>query len=319
MFSGPVEACTRCCGLKFRAPGPKTLRRHWPLLSVALMFLQAGTGGRVSAASLPSGFGKIEVGTPGHAITVFTYKPRAYVDGALVVVLHGMLRNADTYCSNAAPLAERFKVLIAAPCFDTNHFSSQDYKLGGVIRKRIVQPREKWTYQRVPEVIDAVRQLEGSPELPYYLIGHSAGGQFAMRYAAVMPPGARRIVAANPGSDLFPRRDWDFGYGFGGLPPELSDEAALRRYVAAPLTLYLGLGDTDPNHFELDQSAAAERQGAFRLARGRACFEYAEKLARQRGWLFNWRKVEVPGIGHDGKEMLAATEVADALFGPEQK
>ena len=126
------------------------------------------------------------------------------------------------------------------------------------------------------------------------------------------------MLLANPGSDLFPRLDWEFGYGFDGLPPELSDEVALRRYLAAPLTLYLGLSDTDPNHFELDRSAAAERQGPFRLGRGRACFDYAEKLAREHGWPFNWRKVEVAGIAHDGKAMLAAAEVADALFGTRQ-
>ena len=173
-------------------------------------------------------------------------------------------------------------------------------------------------YQHILETINAVREREGSPALPYYLIGHSAGGQFAMRYAALMPPGAQRIVAANPGSDLFPRRDWKFGYGFGGLTKELSDDAALQRYLAAPLTLCLGLADIDPEHFELDRSAAAELQGKFRLERGRACFEFAQSLALEHGWKFNWRKVEVPGIAHDGKAMLAAKEVQAALFAADE-
>ena len=82
-----------------------------------------------------------------------------------------------------------------------------------------------------------------------------------------------------------------------------------------PLTLYLGTGDIDPNHPELDRSAAAMREGRFRLERGEACFDYAKKLAKEHGWKFNWRKVETPGIAHDGKEMLAAKEVEDALFG----
>jgi pimeloyl-ACP methyl ester carboxylesterase len=248
------------------------------------------------------------------AITVFTYKPRSYTNGPLLVVFHGMLRNADFYCSNAAPLAERFNMLVAAPCFDTNYFSRDEYNLGGVIRHGIVQPRETWTYQHIVETINTVRQRENNPALPYYLIGHSAGGQFAMRYAAIMPPGAQRIVAANPGSDLFPRRDWEFGYGFGGLSPELSDDAALQRYLAAPLTLYLGQADTDPQHPELDRTADAEREGRYRLERGRACFAFAQKLAKSHGWQFNWRKVEVAGIAHDGQAMLAAPEAGKALF-----
>lgn len=267
------------------------------------------------AEPIPTGFGKMEVGAGTNTITVFTYKPKGYTDGPLIVVLHGMLRNADLYCSNAVPLAERCHAIIAAPCFPTNRFSNDDYQRGGVIRKGVAQPRANWNYQRIVETTAAVREREGHPALPYYLIGHSAGGQFAMRYAAMMPPGAVRIVAANPGSDLFPRRDWKFGFGFGGLPAELSDDAALQHYLAAPLTLYLGLDDNDPNHFELDKSAAAELQGKFRLERGRNCFAFAQKLAAERGWEFNWRKVEVAGIAHDGKAMLAAPEVEDALFG----
>ena len=280
----------------------------------ALALLSTGCA---TAAPLPVGFGKMEVGSGTNAITVFTYKPRSYTNGPLVVVFHGMLRNADLYCSNAVPLAERFNVLIVAPMFDTNRFSNDEYSRGGVIKKGVIQPREHWTYARLPGIINAVREREGQPALPYYFIGHSGGGQFLMRLAALYPMEAKRIVAANPGSDLFPRRDWQFGYGFGGLSKELSDDAALQRYLAAPLTLYLGLADNDPNHFELDRSAAAELEGKFRLERGRTCFDYAQKLAQERGWKFNWRKVEVADIAHDGKGMLAAREVEEALFGGE--
>jgi pimeloyl-ACP methyl ester carboxylesterase len=269
---------------------------------------------RATAAQIPTGFSKIEAGSGTNAITVFTYKPKTYSNGPLVVVFHGLLRNAEDYCRFAVPLAERFNALIAAPLFATNRYSNDEYQRGGVIQKGGVQPRENWTFLRVPEIISAVRERERNPTLPYYFLGHSGGGQFLMRLAALYPMDAKRIVAANPGSDLFPRRDWKFGYGFGGLPKELSDDAALQRYLAAPLTLYLGLADTDPKHPELDRSAAAKLQGKFRLERGCACFEFARKLAQERGWRFNWRKVEVPGIAHDGKAMLAAKEAGDALF-----
>ena len=56
-------------------------------------------------------------------------------------------------------------------------------------------------------------------------------------------------------------------------------------------------------------------QGPNRLARGRACFAAAQKLAQTRGWAFNWRKVETPGIGHEAAFMFAAKEAGDALFG----
>eukprot|EP01035_Chromulina_nebulosa_P008949 gene8949-12095_t len=130
-----------------------------------------------------------------------------------------------------------------------------------------------------------------------------------------MPGEATRIVAANPGSHLFPDRTQKFGYGFGGLPPELSNDDVLRRYLAAPLTIYLGTGDITPEH-SFDASPEGMKQGPHRYGRGRACFAAAQKLAKERGWAFNWRKVETPGIAHEGAFMFAAKEAGDALFGP---
>jgi len=280
------------------------------ILASALMMVALG----MTAAPIPAGLSKIEVGTGTNTLTLFTYKPHNYNNGPLVMVFHGALRNAETYCSNSIPLAERYQALIIAPLFDTNRFPQGEYGTGCVMKKGVLQPRSHWAFTRVPEIIQAVRQKESRPDMPYYFIGHSGGGQFTMRLTAMLPTEAVRIVVANPGTDLFPRRDWKYGYGFGGLPEELSDDAALRRYLAAPLTLCLGLKDTDPLHPELDKSAAAEKQGAFRLERGRACFAFAQALARERGWSFNWRKVEVPGIAHDGGAMLAAGAVQEALL-----
>ena len=269
-----------------------------------------------AAEPIPAGFGKMELGTGAGAMTVFTYKPKNYASGPMLLVFHGMSRTAEHYVHYTASLAEKRGLLIVAPLFDTNHFPGRIYNLGGVKVDGELLPRQDWIYQRVPELIQAVREREGKSDLPYYMIGHSAGAQFVMRYAALMPAGARRMVAANPGSDLFPRRDWEFGYGFGGLPAELSDDAALQRYLAAPLTLYLGTADIDPNHPELDRTAAGEREGKFRLERGRNCFAFAEKLALDHGWKFNWRKVEVAGVAHEGGGMLEAKQAEEALFAP---
>lgn len=279
--------------------------------SVALFLVFALT---LHAAPLPAGASAQDIPTTGGVIKVFTYRPSLYTDGPLVLVFHGVGRNAEDYRNFAIAVAERFKVLVAAPLFEKDRFPPEAYIRGGLLNPDgTLRPREQWTYALVPQLIAALRAAEGKPDLPYYLLGHSAGGQFLARFAAFYPTEARRIVAGNPGSHLFPRRDWDFGYGFGGLPAGLGDEAALRRYLAAPLTLYLGTGDILTDTSNLDQSAGARQQGPHRLARGRACFEFARKLAAERGWAFHWRKVETPGIGHDGGGMFAAPEMAEAL------
>jgi len=268
-----------------------------------------------AAEPLPVGAAKIEFPNGAEPITLFTYKPPTWRDGPLLVVFHGVQRNAEDYRNFAITLAERFRAIVVTPLFDSERFPSARYQRGGLMDKeRKVQPREQWTYAVVPQIVAHLRAREGRPALPYYLIGHSAGGQFLVRLAAWLPGEAARIVAGNPGSLLFPTRDQDFGYGFGGLPEELNNDDTIRRYLAAPLTLYLGTGDILPSN-NFDQSPAGMRQGASRLERGRACFAFAQKLAQERGWAFHWRKVETPGIGHEAAFMFAAKEAEDALFG----
>jgi len=282
----------------------------------ATLLLLLATGTAAFAAPLPAGASSQDIPTTGGVIKVFTYKPSLYKGGPLVLVFHGVNRNAEDYRNFAIAVAERFKVIVAAPLFDKERFPADAYIRGGLLNKDgTLRPREQWTYALVPQLVAALRAGEGKTDLPYYLLGHSAGGQFLARFAAFYPTEAKRIVAGNPGSHLFPRTDWKFGYGFGALPAEISDEAALQRYLAAPLTIYLGTGDILTDSENLDKSPEALLQGSHRLARGRACFEFAQKLAAGRGWTFNWRKVETPGIGHDGGGMFAAPEMAEAMLG----
>jgi len=293
------------------------LRKSLALLAVlfSLAFGPFATAAENEGA-IPEGEGSTTVTVSGGlTMTVFTYKPQDYQSGGMLVVLHGLTHDAENYRSYAKAVADRHKLLVIAPLFDKEHFPGKTYNMGGVKVNDQLAPQAEWAYSRLGEVIKAVQVREGNAELPYTMVGHSAGGQFVMRYAALMPAGAARMVAMNPGTDLFPRTDWEFGYGFGGLPPECRDDAALQHYLAAPLTLYLGQADINPQHPELDKSSAAELQGAFRLERGCACFDYAKKLAEERGWKFNWRKVEAPGVAHFARKMLDAKEAEEALFG----
>ena len=283
-------------------------------LRLSLVLLTLGWLG-AWAEPLRPGAGEVECPNGAEPITLFTYKPASYRDGPLLLICHGVGRNAEEYRTFAITMAERFGALIVAPLFDRDRFPTDRYQRGGLVDGNgSLQPPEKWTFAVIPRIVAQVRAWEGRSALPYYLVGHSAGGQFLIRLAAFLPGEATRIVVANPGSLLFPTRDQPFAYGFGGLPPELSTDDVLRRYLAAPVTLYLGTDDIYPLP-SFDASPLAMQQGPHRLARGRACFAAAEQLARERGWAFNWRKVETPGIGHDAACMFAAKAAGDALFG----
>jgi poly(3-hydroxybutyrate) depolymerase len=301
------------CGVGFLCAMPTSRIRTSKLLAG---FAVAMAGAALLAAEpLPVGMGRTECPTGGEPLTLFTYKPPNYKSGPLLVVFHGVVRNAEDYRRFAQPMADRFGMLLAAPLLDARTFPEEWYQRGGITGPDgQALPADRWIFSIVPKIIAHLRAQEQAPALHCYLIGHSAGAQFLVRLAAYLPVDAVRIVAGNPGAQLFPNRDHEYGYGFGGLPESLSDDAVLRRYLAAPLTLYLGTGDTTPRR-RFDASPPAMRQGPHRLARNRACFELAQKLAKERGWAFNWRKVETPGIEHDAAAMFAAAEAEDALFG----
>jgi dienelactone hydrolase len=264
---------------------------------------------------IPIGSAKQEVEIGATRLELFTYKPKNYKNGPLLLVFHGVNRNADSYRDSAKALADRCGGLVVAPLFDAKRFPTQLYQQGGLLTKDgTATPKEKWTWQFAPKLADKVRRLEGRPDMPYYFLGHSGGGQFLVRLAGFVPTDAQRIVAANPGSHLFPSPDFAFPYGFGKLPDELKTDAVLKRYLAQPLTIYLGTADTmkDKN---LDESDLAKKQGAFRYERGQNAFRAAEQLAKQKSWPFNWRLVEAKDIGHNAKGMFADPQCEVALFG----
>ena len=98
----------------------------------------------------------------------------------------------------------------------------------------------------------------------------------------------------------------------GVYPPERR-EAALRNYLAEPVTILLGqedLGDKDR-----DDSASARAQGATRYERGQNTFRTAQAIAQAHAWPCNWRLVEVPSVGHDARTMFASPQALAALNG----
>jgi len=292
---------------------------------MALMTLLAGTAACMArvplapaeqpqlAASTGTGDrGQQTADLDGVPLQVFTYRPTGCAVSTILLVFHGLDRNADAYRDDAVPLGRRLCMLVVAPLFDAARFPSWRYQRGGIVHDGTVQPPTSWTIDLVPRLVAWARAQQGRPDLPYALLGHSAGAQFLSRVAAYgQDDGAARMVIANPSTWVRPSLEIPAPYGFGGLFGTAEREAALRRYLAAPISVLLGREDTGSHN--LANSDEAEEQGANRFERGQNVFAEAERAARQRGWAFNWRLVVVPGVGHDARAMFAADAAFAAL------
>jgi hypothetical protein len=283
------------------------------LLAVSLSIFAALTGANARPAAgaplIGAGARQYTVTIGGVSMTMFTYRPRNCVNPALLLVFHGLGRNADGYRDHGRPLADRLCMLVVAPLFDKERFASWRYQRGGIVDRGVVQASNAWTGNIVLGIVDWVRRMEGR-NLDYYMLGHSAGGQFLSRVAAFVPTEAKRIVVANPSTYVFPGMTMA-PYGLGGVYSDNDGVAELRRYLALPLTIFLGKEDTGDE--ERNDSPEAVAQGETRYDRGRNAYRAGRDLARSRGWTFNWRLVELPGVGHNARKMFAAHEAIAAL------
>ena len=278
--------------------------RFAQLLTVAAALLGCSS----PAPAGDAGFGRQTVSLDGTPIEVFTYRPAGCAVTGILLVFHGTGRNASGYRDDAVPLAQRTCMVIAAPLFDAARFPARSYQRGGIVGPGGMEPAADWTVRYVPLLAAWARQQEGQPDLPYSEIGHSAGAQFLSRVLAYTPDGARAAVVANPSTWVEASLDVAAPYGFGGVP---DSEAALRRYLAAPVTVLLG--QEDRGSYELAESFEARQQGANRFERGQNAFRQAQATARQHGWVFNWRLAVVPGVGHSAREMMASDAAFAAL------
>ena len=244
-------------------------------------------------------------------MTVFTYRPANCSDPSLLLVFHGVARNARSYRDYARPLADRNCLLLVAPLFDQRDFPAWRYQRGGIVKDGVVQNPSDWTGTLVLALVDWVRQAGGPaarlcPARPF---GRRPVSGAARRLRpdpseahrrrqpgklCVSQPGRCRALWAGQGLRGRRWRERNCGAISNSRSPSISAKA-------------------DTRVDDRDDSPEARAQGASRHQRGVNAFNAARTLAQERGWTFNWRLVELPGVGHNAPKMFSAPQVADAL------
>ena len=276
--------------------------------------------------------------------------PQPNVQRALIVI-HGRLRNAQTYLHSAEQAATQAgqlsTTLIIAPQFlnesDGGRHALQDNVLrwhanDWMAGEPAVSPTAVSSYAALDQILERLGDRKRFPDLREVVIaGHSGGAQVVQRYAltteadkSLESEGIKvRYVIANPSSYAYfnaqrPVAGFDpatcpgfntWKYGLKDLPTYAEGQKhhlLEQAYTSRDITYLLGAKDTDPNHPALDKSCEAEAQGAYRLIRGHNYFDY---LSQRHPQGLNQRLVEVPGVGHNGDQMFTSPEGQKALFG----
>ncbi len=269
------------------------------------------------AGPFPPGKSVVEADFDGTALQLWAYKPASYKGEGFILLLHGASRAAESYRDNAVGMADDSGRLVVVPLFDQERFPEWRYQFGGVFRpdSSFAAPGER-TYAFIPQIVSYIRTREDNAQMPYLLAGFSAGSQFVSRMTVFMDTDAERVIAMAGGSVVFPTRELKFGLGFGGLPDELSNDERIRRYLALPMTVYIGTNDTEMAQLPQGDAYA---QGVHRYSRNIRWFNEAMDLAHERKWEFNWRLVIADGPGHSPHDMFYHPQIQNALFGHREK
>lgn len=232
--------------------------------------------------------------------------PKGGANRPVLFVMHGLNRNASEYRDQWRDLAETHNFVLIVPEFSKADFPDREgYNFGGMITAAgVPKPRTTWTFSLIDQVFNSFVTQAASPATGYDLYGHSAGAQFAHRFALFGSSTlARRIVSANAGAYAWPTFVRPYPYGLGGT--ELS-QADLATFLTREAILLLGEADIDPKHASLPNDPAAQSQGPHRFARGQAFYGALKDAATAAGVTLGWRLATVPGVAHSNSGMASA-------------
>jgi pimeloyl-ACP methyl ester carboxylesterase len=261
--------------------------------------------------------------------TFYTYLPATVpAEPEILVLIHGTPKdgsaesNAHYYASNWIDFAEEQSLILIAPAFNQEDFSSRygDRAMGGY---RGLFGREIGADEWVLRLVTAHQDAFGSAGEPFYLYGHSAGGQFTIRFLVSHPGSIKRAVITSAAT--YPQPDvqvgWPFGMGELHVDIEWDDGTITRsdinpdqeKWLEAtqiPLTVIVGLNDTA----ELPASLIPGQKGVNRYTIGRNWVQDMAAFAKENGLESQFTFEIIPGLGHTMTGLMPYSQ--NALVSP---
>ncbi len=267
-----------------------------------------------------------------------------------VIVVHGANRNPDYYFETMVDAVELAgltdRTLVIAPHFQTTGdgpamnepaWTESGWKRGNLSKPRAGAVETISSYEAVDDVLRHLGDTLKYPNLETVLVtGHSAGGQYAHRFAATSPVENElthlrfRYVVANPSTYLYlgPERDlpvggfdlpnredctgynkWHYGLENRNTYALRLTEDGIRARLAVRDVVYM-VGTRDTGESMLDMSCGAMLQGRHRYARGLTLFDYMNAFYPLHGHQLS----QIAGVGHSSRGVYQSILGRRALF-----
>jgi hypothetical protein len=234
----------------------------------------------------------------------------AHQSSPIALVIHGNARDGEFLRDALKAESNERNAIIIMPNFGNAEYPNNYFLLGNLFddgenpSTATRNDSTQWTYAIIEQVFSQFRTAIASKDARYDLIGFSAGGQFAHRFAFfAQRPQCDRIVAASSGWYTLPTASIEFPYGLGLT--ERSSSADIRSALASPLHLAVGSADTDPNSSGLRHTSEADAQGINRVQRANFAYQTALDQCAALGSPCGWSLHLEPGVAHSAQAMGA--------------
>lgn len=257
---------------------------------------------------------------PEKVIEVYYHKPKTFsAETKVLFVIPGAGRNGWSYRDAWVESSEEHDILILSPSYSEKYYPEfWSYNLAGMIENvvineertaimshDVVDTANRWIYSDFDRIFNKVVSDLGLNAEHYDMFGHSAGGQVLHRFALFNPENkANRILAGNSGWYTVPDYTEDFPYGLKQAPIEPNN---LKLSFGNKLTVFLGeMDNQDETRGHLVRNTVIDKQGTYRLSRGKYFYKKAQQLAQDKEYPFNWEIHIVPDVGHNYRAMSKA-------------
>lgn len=264
-------------------------------------------GDRKFHSCLPSGRSifRSHPGTP--AREYFTYLPHnANAASPVVVLVHGIARNAAEHILRFQTQADRVGAILVAPLFIKEAY--------GQYQQVIDQRTGARADEALFDILDAVAAATGASVERFYLFGFSGGAQFAHRFMMLHPERTAAIAIAAAGWYTFPNAELPYPYGIGSCPiPSRPFDPG--RFVSVPRHVLVGEQDLSRDESFRTSRKLDRVQGTTRRARAQSWFEAMNQATRSIcGEAGRSKMTLLTGIGHSFTEAAQQEDLTKIVF-----
>jgi hypothetical protein len=311
------------------APPCGRLRR---LILFSLLWLGACGGSRAGPVPVAVEPGQVSRGEDEFG-PFFTYAPAGLPEEPeFLVIVHGTPIknqtedwNAEYYIRSWLDFADEHDFVLIAPVFNQEDFSS---RLGDHARSgyRGLFGREIAADEWVLRLVRGHQQALGAADDPFYLYGHSAGGQFAARFLVTHPEEIKRAVITAAATYPQPTIDFEWPFGMGelhtwiewnpGTVTQVDFVPDRQKWLDAtqiPLAVIVGLDD----NAELPADLVPGQNGRDRITIANNWVDAMESFAVEQGLDSRYEISIIPGIGHSMSGLLQFSQQALLIDTPE--